>query len=149
MNYKELGQTGISLPEIGLGTCKYNGGVAPLRRGIELGAFLIDTAEAYGTEELVGLATNNLRDKAFIATKVWPTHYRYRDLLQAADNSLRRLRSDYIDLYQLHWPNAAVPIDETIAAMEKLVEDGKVRFIGVCNFSVHDLRKLKPAYSIT
>jgi diketogulonate reductase-like aldo/keto reductase len=141
MNYKELGQTGVRLPEIGLGTWEYKGGVAPLRRGIDLGASLIDTAEAYGTEEVVGLAISNIRDKVFIATKVWPTHFRYRDLLQAADNSLQRLRTDYIDLYQLHWPNAAVPIDETIAAMERLVEVGKVRFIGACNFSVHDLKR--------
>jgi diketogulonate reductase-like aldo/keto reductase len=136
MNYKELGQTGISLPEIGLGTWEYKGGVVPLRRGIDLGAFLIDTAEAYGTEEVVGLAISDVRDKVFIATKVWPTHFRYRDLLQAADNSLQRLRTDHIDLYQLHWPNAAVPIEETMAAMQILVDVGKVRFIGVCNFSV-------------
>src|SRR5947209_17465883 len=140
MNYKELGRTGVSLPEIGLGTWEYTGGVAPLRRGMDLGAVLIDTAEAYRTEEIVGLAISDVRDKVFIATKVWPTHFRYRDLLQAADNSLQRLRTDHIDLYQLHWPNAAVPIDETMAAMQILVDVGKVRFIGVCNFSVHDLK---------
>jgi len=141
MNYKELGQTGVSLPEVGLGTWEYKGGVAPLRRGIDLGAVLIDTAEAYGTEEIVGLAISGVRDKVVLATKVWPTHFRYRDLLQAADNSLQRLRTDHIDLCQLHWPNAAVPIDETMAAMQILVDVGKVRFIGVCNFSVHDLKK--------
>jgi diketogulonate reductase-like aldo/keto reductase len=73
MNYNELGQTGIPLPEVGFGTSEYRGDVAPLGRGIELGAFLIDTAEAYGTEDVVGLALTDARDKAFIATKVWPT----------------------------------------------------------------------------
>jgi len=141
MKYKELGTTGVSLPEIGLGTWEYKGGVKPLRRGIDLGACLIDTAEAYETEQIVGLAIRGVRDRVVLATKVWPSHFRYRDLLQAADNSLQRLSTDHIDLYQLHWPNAAVPIEETMAAMEFLVDVGKVRFIGVCNFSVHDLKK--------
>jgi diketogulonate reductase-like aldo/keto reductase len=147
MNYKELGQTGVMLPEIGLGTWEYNGGTTALRRGIDLGAFLIDTAEAYETEEVIGLAISDVRDKVFIATKVWPTHFRYRDLLQAADSSLRRLKIDHIDLYQLHWPNAAVPLDETMGAMEALIDIGKVRFIGVCNFSVHDLIKAQACLS--
>jgi len=141
MNYKELGQTGVRLPEIGLGTWEYKGGLAPLRKGIDLGAFLIDTAEAYGTEELVGTAISDVRNKVFIATKVWPTHFRYRDLLQAADNSLQRLKIEHIDLYQLHWPNSRVPLQETMAAMEALVDAGKVRFIGVCNFSAQGLHK--------
>ena len=70
MEVKELGSTGIMLPEIGLGTWKYSGGAAPLQRGIELGAFLIDTAEMYRNEEAVGQALNGLRDRVFLAGKV-------------------------------------------------------------------------------
>src|SRR5207247_6345529 len=144
---KVLGNTNICLPEVGLGTWNYKGGAEPLRRGIALGACLIDTAESYGTEEIVGEAVKDLRDRVFIATKALPRHFRHTDLLMAADRSLKRLRTDHIDLYQLHWPNYAVPIEETMAAMEALVERGKVRFIGVSNFSVTDLKKAQAALS--
>jgi diketogulonate reductase-like aldo/keto reductase len=147
MKQKELGDTGVLLPEIGFGTWRYRGGVDPIRKAISLGAFLIDTAEAYGTEEIVGEAVKDLRDHVFIATKVSPAHFRRSDLLTAADQSLKRLRIDYIDLYQLHWPNRAVPIEETMGAMEDLVDRGKVRFIGVSNFSVAELRKAQAALS--
>jgi diketogulonate reductase-like aldo/keto reductase len=145
MNHRELGETGIPLPEIGLGTYNYNGGTEPLRTGIALGASLIDTAEFYGTEEIVGEAIKHIRDRVFIATKVSPQHFKRADLLMAADNSLRRLKTDHIDLYQLHWPNDAVSIEETMAAMEELVSLGKVRFIGVCNFSLDRLRRAQAA----
>ena len=141
MNRKELGQTQITLPEVGLGTWNYAGGVAPLRKGLELGALLIDTAESYGSEDVVGQAVKGIRDRVFIATKVSPAHFRYADVLKAADQSLRRLGVDYIDLYQLHCANYLVPMAETLAAIEKLVEVGKVRFIGVSNFSVSQLKK--------
>ena len=145
MNRKELGKTGIELPEIGLGTWGYRGGVEPLKRGLALGACLIDTAEAYGTEEIVGQVVSDIRDRVFIATKASPLHFKRSDLLQAANRSLQRLKTDYIDLYQLHWPNYVVPIEETMAAMEELVDMGKVRFIGVSNFSVADLKKAQAA----
>ena len=135
MNHKELANTGTRLAEIGLGTWQYEGGVEPLRTGIALGACFIDTAESYSTEEVVGRAIQGIRNKVFVATKVSPRHFRRSDVIRSAEASLRRLKTDYIDLYQLHWPNYAVPIEETMAAMEKLVESGKIRFIGVSNFS--------------
>jgi len=144
---KILGNTNIRLPEVGLGTWNYTGGVEPLRRGIALGACLIDTAESYGTEEIVGEAIKGVRQSVFLATKVLPRHFRQQDLLLAADRSLQRLRTDYIDLYQLHWPNYIVPIEETMAAMERLVQLGKIRFIGVSNFSFSELRKAQAALS--
>ena len=147
MKYKHFARATLRLPEIGFGTWRYQGGVAPLRRGIDLGACLIDTAESYGTEEIVGEAVRGVRDRAFIATKALPRHFRHPDILTAADESLKRLRTEHIDLYQLHWPNYAVPIEETMAAMETLVERGKVRFIGVSNFSVTDLKKAQAALS--
>lgn len=133
---KELGTTGVTIPEIGLGTWQYEGGDAPLRRGIELGADLLDTAERYETEDAVGHAIAGIRDKVFIATKVRHENLRYRDVLAACDNSLRRLGIDRIDLYQVHRPNLEVPLVETIRALDELVDAGKVRFLGVSNFSV-------------
>jgi diketogulonate reductase-like aldo/keto reductase len=124
MELKELGNTRVMVPEIGLGTWKYSGGIDPLRRGIELGAFLIDTAEMYRTEGAVGQAIKGIRDRVFVATKVMGSHLRYDVVMRAAEASLRRLGTDYIDLYQIHWPNSGVPIKETMRAMEVLVDTG-------------------------
>jgi diketogulonate reductase-like aldo/keto reductase len=124
-----------------MGVWKYRGGTEPLRRGIELGACLIDTAEIYGTEDVVGQAIHVRRDQVFVATKVSGGHLRHADVLRAAENSLRRLNTDYIDLYQIHWPNAQVPIRETMRAMEALVATGQVKYIGVSNFSTAQLRE--------
>jgi len=139
VNTKELANTGVMLPELALGTWQYRGGVEPLLAGIELGASLVDTAESYGTEEVVGQAIHGIRDKVFLATKASPRHFRRSDLIQAAEQSLKRLNTDYIDLYQLHWPNYSVPIGETMGAMEELVKAGKIRFIGVSNFSAKEI----------
>src|SRR5437016_2638928 len=90
---KQLGNTGVMIPEIGIGVWRYSGGVEPLRRGIEQGATLIDTAEVYGTEEVVGEAVRNARDKVFIATKVSGQHLRHDEVLRSAEASLRRLNT--------------------------------------------------------
>lgn len=145
MELKQLGNTGVRIPEIGLGVWKYTGSVEPLRLGIELGAFLIDTAEMYGTEDIVGRAIKGIRDRVFIATKVSGNHLRYDDVLRAAEASLRRLDTHYIDLYQIHWPNSDTPVQETLQAMEALVDDGLVRYIGVSNFSTNQLREAQAA----
>jgi diketogulonate reductase-like aldo/keto reductase len=147
MEYKRLGSSSERIPVIGLGTWKYFGGVRPLRAAIACGARFIDTAESYGTEEVVGDALQGQRAQVFLATKVRPRNFRYRDLIAAAEGSLRRLRTHYIDLYQLHWPNYTVPIQETMAAMETLVDAGKVRFIGVSGFSLRELEKAQSALS--
>ena len=152
MLVKQLGNTGVSLPEIGLGTWQYRAGPEPLRRGLEAGALFIDTAESYGSEAVVGEAIRGLRDQVFLATKVSPEHFGPAELLRAADQSLRNLRTDRIDLYQLHNPNPNISIGETMAAMEELVDAGKVRFIGVSNFSVPELERARKAlrkYQIT
>lgn len=145
MNHKELGATEIQLPEIGLGTWQYKGGIEPLRKGMELGASHIDTAEMYGTEKIVGEAVKGRRQSVFIATKVSGSHLHYAGVLEAAEGSLERLATDYIDLYQVHWPNPRIPIAETMAAMETLVDAGKVRFIGVSNFSVREMKEAQAA----
>src|ERR1051326_7566555 len=117
MQLHDLGGTGTLVPEIGLGTWRYRGGVAPLRRGLELGATLIDTAEIYGTEDVVGQAIKDWPDEVFLATKVSGDHLRWAGVLKAADASLRRLGIRTIDLYQVHWPDQRVPIAETMRAM--------------------------------
>ena len=114
-------------------------------KGYLPGATLIDTAAAYCTEGVVGEAVKDMRDRVFIATKVSPQHFRSHDVISAADDSLKRLRIDCIDVYQLDWPNPAIPIEETMGAMDRLVEVGKIRFIGVSNFSVAQLREAKAA----
>jgi diketogulonate reductase-like aldo/keto reductase len=155
MEYRRLGKTGERISTIGMGT--WNIGnvregrgreeqILALRRGVELGINLIDTAEMYGdgkSEQLVGEAFRGRRDSVFIATKVSPGHFRHDDVLAACDRSLQRLGTRYIDLYQLHWPNPEVPIRETMGAMEKLVRDAKVRYIGVSNFSVEETKEAR------
>ena len=145
MDNKPLGRTGVDIPEIGMGAWNYKGDPAIMRRALELGSFLIDTAENYGTEPQVGRAVRGSRDDYFIATKVSPEHLSYDDVLAAAERSLKALGTDRIDLYQLHAPSADVPIQETMRAMDDLVAAGKVRFVGVSNFSVEELREADEA----
>lgn len=161
MEFKRLGRTDVMVSAIGMGTWGIGGFSTPdykydemairaLRRGIELGITLIDTAEMYGgghSEEVVGIAIKDLREKVFIATKVWYTNLRYDDVLRSAEKSLKRLQIDTIDLYQVHWPNPHIPLSETMRAMERLVLDGKVRFIGVSNFSVKLMEEARAALS--
>ena len=141
MELKELRTTGVMLPEIGLGTHNYNVCPGPLRKGVEAGAFLIDTAEAYGTEEVVGQVAKGQRESVFIATKVSETNLMYDQVITAANNSLSRLGTDYIDLYQVHGPDPSVPMKETMRAMEVLVQEGKVRYIGVSNFTADQMKE--------
>ncbi len=142
---KELGTTGVFIPEVGIGTWNYHAGPETLRRGLEAGALFIDTAESYGTEGVVGEALAGLRDRVFLATKVSPQNFHEADLKRSVDSSLRRLRIDAIDLLQLHEPNPSIPIEETIGAMTALVDAGKVRFIGVSNFSIKQLQEAQAA----
>ncbi len=113
--------------------------------GLSLGLSLIDTAELYGdglTEEIVGQAIKgHPRESVFIITKVWKTHLGYADTIRAAEASLARLKSSYIDLYLVHWPNPGIPLSETMRAMEQLLADGVVHSIGVSNFSVEQMQE--------
>lgn len=158
MEFKELGSTNIKIPVVGMGTWEIGGGLSPdyssdkeavkaLRAGIQLGMTLIDTAEMYGrghSEEIVGEAIKVFtRESVFIVTKVLPENLRYDDLINSAYKSLKRLNVDYIDLYLIHAPNPRVPIKETMKAMEKLVSEGVVRFIGVSNFNVTQMEQAR------
>jgi diketogulonate reductase-like aldo/keto reductase len=151
MMAKELGQTGVLLPEVGMGTWNYHAGPDPLRRGLEAGALFLDTAESYGTEPVVGEAIKGWRERVFVATKVSPHNFTRPRLRAAVDASLARLGIERIDLLQLHEPNPRVPIEETMEALADLADAGKVRFIGVSNFSVAELAAAQGAlrtYSI-
>jgi diketogulonate reductase-like aldo/keto reductase len=147
MQLRELARTGVKLPVLGLGTWQYRAGVEPLRAGAALGAKFIDTAESYGSEEIVGQAIYGKRQEIFLASKVSPRHFRYRQVIQAAEESLKRLKTEFLDLYQLHWPNYTVPIEETLGAMEALVDQGKIKFIGVSNFMLGDLKRAQRSAS--
>ncbi len=155
MEVRRLGRTDVYLPALGFGTWEIGGRFLPdysrdreaieiIRLAVEKGIKLIDTAETYGgghSEELVGKAVKDIREKVFIASKVWPSHLRYDEVLKSLEGSLRRLGTDYIDLYQIHWPNPGIPLRETMKAMEKLFMEGKIRFIGVSNFCTRDLEE--------
>jgi diketogulonate reductase-like aldo/keto reductase len=145
LDTKQLGSTGIQIPEVGYGTWKHQGNPTLIHRALEMGAFLIDSAESYDTESYVGQAVAGNRYAYFLATKVSPSHFRYDDVLKAAEASLKALGTDVIDLYQLHWPSGDVPIGETMQAMDRLVSDGKVRHIGVSNFSMDLLKEAEAA----
>src|ERR1700732_371553 len=145
MRLKELGKTGVFIPEVGIGAGDYHAGPMPLRRALEAGAWFIDTAEAYGTEPIVREAVAGIRDRVFLATKVSPENCRSADWSQSVEASLQRLGTDTIDLLQLHRPNPSIPIAETMGAVSDLVDAGKVRFAGVSNFSVVQLQEAQKA----
>ena len=145
------GRVVLTLPRIGQGTwdipesgARREEAIAALRTGIDLGMTHIDTAEMYGSgaaEEIVGEALAGLpRDSLFVTTKVLPGNATYEGTISACEQSLKRLRMPYVDLYLLHWPSR-FPLEETMRALERLVQDGKARYIGVSNFDVDEVRE--------
>lgn len=131
---------GATIPALGFGTFRMSGPdvlrmvPAVLRQGYRH----IDTAQIYGNEAEVGqgiAASGIARGEVFLTTKVWVENYRHEDFLRSVDESLRKLRTDYVDLLLLHWPNQAVPLAEQIGALNAVRAAGKVRHIGVSNFS--------------
>ena len=161
MKYETI--SSLTLPKIGFGTWSIGGdstanvkldsaSLTALRSALEIGYTHFDTAESYAaghSEELVGRAvreTNTQRENVFITTKVSPEHLDYNDVLKSCDNSLRRLKLDYIDLYLIHWPGFGVKYEEAFRALNNLVRDGKVRHLGVSNFK---LKLLKQAQELS
>jgi len=151
MRYTQL-PSGEEIPVLGLGT--WHMGERPAKRRDELDAIrsavdhgmnLIDTAEMYGdgaAEELIGEALGGRRTDAFIVSKVLPHHATRRGTVAACENSLRRLATDYVDMYLLHWPGA-VPLEETLEAFDALLRAGKIRHWGVSNFDTADMEALR------
>jgi diketogulonate reductase-like aldo/keto reductase len=124
--------------------------IEALQLGLDLGMTHIDTAEMYGNgrvEELVAEAIADRREEIFLVSKVWPSNASYGGTLRACERSLRRLRTDWLDLYLLHWPSNHYPIQETMRAMEQLVAEGMVKFIGVSNFDIEGLKAAQEALS--
>lgn len=124
--------------------------LSAMRAAIEAGVNFFDTAPMYGngtSEELLGsfLSKSELRPKTIVATKIRPDRMRPEQVLQECEDSLQRLKTDYIDLYQTHWTNRDVPLEDTWAAMRKLQEQGKVRHIGICNAGIQDMSTVSQA----
>lgn len=115
--------------------------IQALRRGIDLGLTLIDTAEMYGTEDLVGEAVRGCRDRAYIVSKVLPGNASYEGTKRACERSLRRLGTDYIDLYLLHWIGR-YPFSETVRALVELQREGKILSWGMSNLDVADMERI-------
>ncbi|MDJ0735884.1 MAG: aldo/keto reductase [Nostocaceae cyanobacterium] len=139
--------------------------IKTIRAAFEAGITTIDTAEVYGdgySEQIVAVALSDVRDKVEYATKVFANHLKYDLVIEACDRSLKNLKTDYIDLYQIHWPSGSfnseiVPIEDTMSALNHLKEQGKIRAIGVSNFSRSQLESaakygridsLQPPYSL-
>lgn len=147
---KKLGN-GLEIPVFGIGTWMMGGDVLhdplnndvadikSIKEAIELGVTHIDSSEAYAngySELLVSKAIKGYsREKLFIATKVWPLNLHYNDIMKSAKRSLERLGTDYLDLYIIHYPNPEIPIEESMAALDFLVDKGLVRNIGLSNFN--------------
>lgn len=147
MERRAFGPTGVMVPVIGQGTWRMEADAAAsvraLRRGLDLGMTHIDTAESYGrgrVEEIVGEAMAGRRDEVFLVSKVLPGNASRRGAVAACERSLKRLKTDRLDCYLLHWPSSH-PLAETIAAFEQLMEDGKIRAWGVSNFDEEDLEE--------
>lgn len=142
---------GERVPALGMGT--WNMGddrasraeeIATLRLGLDLGLRLIDTAEMYGeglSEALIGEAIAGRRDEVFLVSKVYPHHAGRRDMAAACERSLRRLGTDRIDLYLLHW-RGSVPLEETVQCLQALQREGKIRHYGVSNLDLSDMEEL-------
>jgi len=166
MEFATIPQTSYRISRVGLGTWAIGGwmwggtdeeqSVMTIQAAVERGITLIDTAPAYGfgrSEEIVGHAISaaRLRSRVVIATKTgleWKDGKAFRNasrrrILREVTDSLRRLRTDYIDIYQVHWPDPLVPIEETAEAMQTLFDQGKIRAIGVSNFSIAQIERFR------
>ena len=150
MQRRPFGSTGREVPIIGQGTWYIEEAdsataIAALRRGLDLGMTHIDTAEMYGSgaaEELVGAAIHGRRDEVFLVSKVLPQNASLSGTISACERSLKRLRTDRLDCYLLHW-RGRYPLEDTFAAFEQLRLSGKILSWGVSNFDVSDLDEIR------
>ena len=170
MNYAKLGQTEIEVSRITFGCWELGGGVwekaadeqniKAIQVAFENGITSFDTAEAYGdghSEKITGLALQGKRKECVIASKVRKDNLKPADIRRAIENSLKRLQTDYLDIYYVHWPNPDIPLAETMTEMGKLKAEGIIRAIGVSNFSLAQLQEaanyaridvIQPEYSL-
>lgn len=175
MQTRELGKSGIQITPILTGTWQAGKSmwvgvedadtIKAIRAAFDAGITTVDTAEVYGqghSERVVAEALSDVRDRVVYATKVFANHLKYQQVIEACEGSLQNLKTDYIDLYQIHWPSGSfgtetVPIAETMQALNDLKQQGKIRAIGVSNFSLAQLEEaaqygridsLQPPYSL-
>lgn len=175
MQYRTLGKSELKISSIIMGTWQAGKDMwtgiddkqtaAAIRNAFEAGITTFDTAEVYGkghSERILGQALADVRNSVVLATKVFANHLKFEQVMEACHRSLKNLRTDWIDLYQIHWPSGAfgsrkVPVEETMAALNKLKEEGKIRAVGVSNFSRAQLEEaarygsidsLQPPYSL-
>jgi myo-inositol catabolism protein IolS len=175
METRTLGTSGIQISPILMGTWQAgkrmwvgiedSETLKAIRAAVKAGITTIDTAEVYGdghSERIVGEALQDIRDRVVYATKVFANHLQYDQVIEACERSLKNLRTDYIDLYQIHWPAGSfgsdlVPLEETMSALNELKKQGKIRAIGVSNFSRAQLEEaaqygridsVQPPYSL-
>ena len=175
METRSLGTSDVQITPILMGTWQagkrmWTGiqdeeSVKAIRAAVEAGITTIDTAEIYGeghSEQIVAQAVADIRDQVVYASKVFANHLKYDLVIEACERSLKNLQTDYLDIYQIHWPpgsfgNEVVPIEETMKALNQLKKDGKIRAIGVSNFSRTQLEtaaqhgridSLQPPYSL-
>lgn len=147
MQQKPFGETGKQVSLIGQGTWYIDRGdraaaVTALRKGLDLGMTHVDTAEMYDDAELVvAEATSGRRDEVFLVSKVLPSNASRKGTVLACERSLTRLKTDHLDCYLLHW-RGSYPLEDTVAAFEQLVSDGKIRSWGVSNFDAGDLAEI-------
>ena len=163
MQYRELGGSGIKISIVALGCWAMGGShgwryqedkdsIDTIHRALDIGINFIDTAPVYGygrADEIVGKALRNRREKVILATKVgisWGKDGEYRNatrerVFEEIEESLRRLQTDYIDLYQVHWPDPKTPIEETATALSELLKKGKIRAAGISNYAVEEMKE--------
>ncbi len=165
MEYRAFGRTGLDVSAIGYGCWEIGGGygpfdesevVAAVQRALDLGINLFDTAEGYGfgqSERILGKALGARRKEAIVVTKFgiyrpegeWQRDSRRETALAAIDRSLKALGTDYVDVYLIHWPDRKTPLEETMGALEEIVQAGKARFVGVSNFLSHEIENCMAA----
>jgi aryl-alcohol dehydrogenase-like predicted oxidoreductase len=175
METRQLGTSDVKITPILIGTWQAGKAmwvgiedaetIKAIRAAFDAGITTVDTAEVYGnghSEQVVAQALSDIRDQVTYASKVFANHLKYDQVMEACEGSLKNLKTDYIDLYQIHWPSGSfksevVPIEETMSALNKLKEQGKIRAIGVSNFSRAQLEEasqygridsLQPPYSL-
>jgi myo-inositol catabolism protein IolS len=170
MKYRKLGSTDMQVSEITFGCWELGGGqwdkqgddvnIRAIQKAFELGIHTFDTAEGYGqghSETIVGQALKGKRNEVVIATKVSRSHLKSADVRSSAEASLKRLGTDFVDIYYIHWPSDEIPLADTLSEMNKLKEEGLIRAIGVSNFSIDQLKEamqyaridvIQPEYSL-
>ena len=156
MKFNQLGRSDINVSAICLGCWGFSNdfmwpdqaerdSINTIHAALDLGINFLDTAEAYGdgySEEVVGKALKGRRHDAIVASKAGGDHLAPDQLIEACEDSLRRMDTDYIDLYQIHWPSRTIPMGATLEALERLKDQGKIRVIGVSNFGPQDMEEL-------